>query len=208
MDADLLFALRALVDQHRLRIVARAATKPVDVETLAAALRQPVGSVRRHVQALVAAGLLEQHPEVGTGSPETYRARLDRVGALGRALAALEREADPGVSDPAGAWPHDGEPLEATLVRLELTPEERRTLRSFVVDGHLVSIPVGRARRDVILRLLLERVFTEDRRYPEKEVNQRLALFHPDVAALRRYLVDEGHVDREEGMYWRSTPSA
>ena len=45
-----------------------------------------------------------------------------------------------------------------------------------------------------MLRFLLERVFTEDREYPEKEVNQRLALFHPDVASLRRYLYDEGYV--------------
>ena len=43
-----------------------------------------------------------------------------------------------------------------------------------------------------MLRYLRERCFTEDRAYPEKEVNQRLALFHPDVAALRRYLVDDG----------------
>jgi hypothetical protein len=29
-------------------------------------------------------------------------------------------------------------------------------------------------------------------------------VWHPDVAALRRYLVDEGLVTREVGMYWRS----
>jgi hypothetical protein len=58
----------------------------------------------------------------------------------------------------------------------------------------------------VILRFLLERVFTEDRAYPEKEVNQRLALFHPDVAALRRYLYDERFVDREAGLYTRAVP--
>ena len=58
----------------------------------------------------------------------------------------------------------------------------------------------------MILRFLLERVFTEDRAYPEKEVNQRLALFHPDVAALRRYLYDERYVDRDHGLYTRRTP--
>jgi hypothetical protein len=208
MDANLLFALRALVDQHRLRIVARAATRPVDVETLAVELHLPVASVRRHVQALVQAGLLERRPDPGLGSPEAYGARLDRVGMLGRALADLERESDPAASDPSGAWPHDGETLAETIARLDLAPEERRVLRSFLVDGRLVSIPVGRPRRDVILRFLLERVFTEDRRYPEKEVNQQLALFHPDVAALRRYLVDEGYVDREGGLYWRRTAGA
>ncbi len=31
-----------------------------------------------------------------------------------------------------------------------------------------------------------------------------LAVWHPDVAALRRYLVDEGLLTREAGVYWRS----
>ena len=59
----------------------------------------------------------------------------------------------------------------------------------------------------MILRFLLERVFTEDRPYPEKEVNQRLALFHRDVAALRRYLYDERFVDRDHGVYVRRGPA-
>ena len=57
----------------------------------------------------------------------------------------------------------------------------------------------------MVLRFLLERVFTEDREYPEKEVNQRLALFHPDVASLRRYLYDERYVTATTGMY-RAAP--
>ena len=35
-------------------------------------------------------------------------------------------------------------------------------------------------------------------------VNLILAQVHPDTAALRRYLVDEGILDRERGEYWRS----
>ena len=60
----------------------------------------------------------------------------------------------------------------------------------------------------MILRWLLERCFAEDRPYPEKEVNQRLALHHPDVASLRRYLVDEGYLAREAGVYTRTKPPA
>jgi hypothetical protein len=41
-------------------------------------------------------------------------------------------------------------------------------------------------------------------RYPEREVNALLAAWHPDVAALRRYLVDEGLLTRDAGVYWRS----
>ena len=31
-----------------------------------------------------------------------------------------------------------------------------------------------------------------------------LGRFHPDFAALRRYLVDEGFMERRGGFYWRA----
>lgn len=42
-------------------------------------------------------------------------------------------------------------------------------------------------------------------KYSEREVNDALRVFHPDVAALRRHLVDEGFMDRtsEGAAYWR-----
>ena len=51
---------------------------------------------------------------------------------------------------------------------------------------------------------ILDRCFPEDRDYEEKEVNMRLALLHPDVAALRRYLVDAGLMTRAAGIYRRA----
>ena len=51
-------------------------------------------------------------------------------------------------------------------------------------------------------RLALE--FEPGIRYPEREVNAALRRFHDDVAALRRYLVDEGYLSREGGRYWRT----
>jgi hypothetical protein len=59
-------------------------------------------------------------------------------------------------------------------------------------------------KRQVILRWLAQTCFTEDREYPEKEVNMRLALVHPDVVALRRYLVIAGLMTREAGVYRRA----
>jgi len=80
---------------------------------------------------------------------------------------------------------------------------EAKVLRAFIRDDRLVTIPARAKKRAIVLRYLLERCFVEDRPYPEKEVNQRLAMFHPDVAALRRYLVDDGLITREAGLYWR-----
>ncbi len=82
---------------------------------------------------------------------------------------------------------------------------EAKALRAFFRDDRLVVIPARAKKRAVVLRYLLDRCFVEDRPYPEKEVNQRLAVFHPDVAALRRYLVDDGLVIREAGLYRRAS---
>jgi hypothetical protein len=79
-----------------------------------------------------------------------------------------------------------------------------KTVRSFIRDGRLVSIPAREKRRLVIYRFLRDAIFTDDRPYPEAEVNQRLALFHPDVATIRRGMVDAGLVTREAGEYRRS----
>ena len=76
-------------------------------------------------------------------------------------------------------------------------------LRTFVRDGRLVSIPAQHSKRLVVLGHLV-RVFEPGVRYPEREVNALLGAWHPDVAALRRYLVDEALLTREAGVYWRT----
>ncbi len=82
-------------------------------------------------------------------------------------------------------------------------PYDQQVVFAFIKDDRLVSIPARHKKRLVILRYLVDRSFPEDRAYPEKEVNQRLALFHPDVAALRRYMVEENLLTRESGEYRR-----
>lgn len=84
--------------------------------------------------------------------------------------------------------------------------ELERVIRAFVRDGRLVSIPAKTKKRDLLLPYLLDLAFPEDREYEEKEVNQRLALLNPDVAALRRHLVDARLMTRANGIYRRATP--
>ena len=76
-------------------------------------------------------------------------------------------------------------------------------LRAFFVDGRLSTIPAHRAKRLIVLDHIC-RVFTVGERYVEAEVNASLRPFHDDVAALRRYLVDEGFLTRGGGEYWRT----
>ena len=84
--------------------------------------------------------------------------------------------------------------------------DEERVIRAFVKDGRLVSIPAKPRKRELLLPYLLDVAFPDDRDYEEREVNQRLALLHRDVAALRRYFVEGGLMTRDAGIYRRATP--
>ncbi len=84
----------------------------------------------------------------------------------------------------------------------DLPKEAAKVMRAFVRNGHIVSLPAAHSKRLVLLDWLAQR-FEPGRRYPERDVNQILREVHPDVAALRRYLVDEGFLDRVAGEYWR-----
>jgi len=86
--------------------------------------------------------------------------------------------------------------------------DQEKVVRAFLHDGRLVSIPAKTSKRDLLLPVILDRCFPDDRAYEEQEVNMRLALIHPDVAALRRYLVDGRLMTREAGIYRRARPMA
>jgi len=79
-----------------------------------------------------------------------------------------------------------------------------RLLRAFLTDdGRLHTIPSKHAKLLVVLDHLAQR-FEPGRVYPESEVNDVLNELHPDHAALRRYLVENQFLTREDGRYWRS----
>ena len=87
---------------------------------------------------------------------------------------------------------------------MSTTPEQDRVLRGFMgADGRLHTIPSKHAKLLVVLDRLAQE-FAPGQTYPETEVNDVLHRFHPDHAALRRYLVENGFMTREDGHYWRS----
>jgi DNA-binding transcriptional ArsR family regulator len=184
--------LKSLVHVDRLRIAGALASRPQTATELAAGLSLAPKDVARHLAMLRDAGLVEP---LASGTPSVMAFRSDRLADAGRALHALERE---GMPDAAalGGVAGLGDPADAAR-----TPADFKVLRSFFADGRLQTIPASGRKRQVVLRYLAETVFADDRDYPEKEVNQLLALRHPDVASLRRYLVDHGYVERSNGLY-------
>jgi hypothetical protein len=86
-------------------------------------------------------------------------------------------------------------------------------LRRFISKGRLLAMPAAHGKRRVVLDHLAG-LFEPGRRYPEPEVNELLGRYHPDYAMLRRYLVDDGFLDRADEpapsgsrsvkVYWRT----
>jgi hypothetical protein len=163
-----------LADPARLKVVAALALGAKSIEDVADLSGLALKDIALAARRLSRAGLVHRDGHV-------LALHVDRFGAAARAAAEAAPPPEPLSEDPA----------------------EDAVLSAFVRDGRLVSIPAQLTKRVVILRHIV-RVFEPGVRYPEREVNALLAVWHPDVAALRRYLVDEGLLTREAGIYWRS----
>lgn len=166
--------LRLALDPDRLAVLGSAAVGPVNIGDLADRL----GVSRRRL--LGAAGKLR---DAGLLTDDL---RLDRE-ALRRIAEAL-----PGA-----------EPASASALGGEWSAAESEVLARFFQGSRLTEIPAQRSKRLVILERLSQE-FEPGLRYPERQVSFILQLFHPDFAALRRYLVDEGYLTRADGVYWRT----
>ena len=83
--------------------------------------------------------------------------------------------------------------------------EAERAYRTWVRDGRLVGLPAKRRRRLPLLDLVAQD-FEPGVAYGAADVRDRLSRWHPDHAALGRYLVDEGFLDRlpDGSRWWRS----
>ncbi|HEU4424470.1 MAG TPA: DUF2087 domain-containing protein [Pilimelia sp.] len=136
----------------------------------------------------------------GLGPREVTAAlrRLEQGGLVGTAEGGLVAHAS-AFKDAIRRYaePRDepNEPLDADRTRAAV-------LRAFLRDGRIVRLPAARAKR----RILLEHVaaaFEPGVRYPEREVDAIVRAWYDDHATIRRYLVDEGLLTRERGVYWR-----
>ncbi|MGN9806805.1 DUF2087 domain-containing protein [Micromonospora sp. L32] len=169
-------------------------------QTLAGALADPV---RRQVFAAIVLGAADA------------TAVADRTGLPTRqVVTALRRLVEAGVIADAG----DDLRVDADRFREaartpapDAGPEEStdRVLRTFLRDGVVVRLPAQRGRRRVLLAHVVA-AFEPGVRYPERAVDAILRRWcdggGSDHVTLRRHLVDEQLLAREQGIYWRIGP--
>ena len=113
-----------------------------------------------------------------------YRVQLKVLSDLSKALFAIDKPAPP-------------EGLEG------YSAFERKVLRDFVAGGKLKSLPSQRKKRRAVLKYVLSR-FEQGKRYSEGEVNDEIRLLHDDCATIRRELIMNKLMARQDGIYWRT----
>ena len=79
------------------------------------------------------------------------------------------------------------------------TPEAK-AVASFFEGGKLKSIPTTRTKRLYVLRYLVSKLDNQ-RVYSEKEINEFISQFHPDVCTIRREFIINKLMVRKAGNY-------
>ena len=175
---EMLSFVKAMADAERLRIVGLLSLGDKRATEIASALGLHPSEINRHLEQLLASGVVREAEDV-------YQLNEKAIEALARGQFAGKRRS-----------------YEAS----QEEPEDvRKVLKSFLnADGTLKQIPPQGNKLLIILNFIVD-AFAFDTNYTEKEVNTILRRFHVDTAALRRYLVDNGLMDRESDgtRYWR-----
>jgi hypothetical protein len=177
-DPELLSFVKALASADRLRIIGVLVRGKATQTDVAEQLHLPLRDVFNHLAFLVEVGII--HEEDGMYDLDEKTIESFARGQFEGKRAAFEAD--------------------------EEKPEDaRKVLKNFLnADGTLKQLPPQGNKLLIVLAFIVD-AFAFDTNYTEKEVNTILRRFHLDTAALRRYLVDNGFMDREgDGTrYWR-----
>ena len=171
---------KGLADRSRLQILKSLLEEDMYVERLAQRLELTPATVYIHLKKLMDAGAVssrrEQYYTMYSINKEVFQCRI--LDILGEKSSDAQRQQE----------------REARY--------RQRVLDSFFEYGRLKAIPAQRKKE----RICLEEIAKElelGRPYPERELNQVLLRFHQDYCTLRRDMISEGILRREEGLYTR-----
>lgn len=178
-ESESILLFKALADKSRLQILKSLALEDMYVERLAERLGLTPPTVSFHLKKLTEAGAVRsyksQYYTMYALCKEVFHVRL---------LDVLLQSSD-----------------EAEIQERREADYRQKVINSFFEYGKLKSIPAQRKKERIILEEIAK-VFEPGRRYTEREVNILIADFHDDFCTLRRDMIGEGLMARENGVYW------
>lgn len=179
-ETEAIALFKALADKSRLQILKSLAMEDMYVERLAQRLDLTPATISFHLKKLAQAGAVS-----------SYKSQYYTMYSLNRQVL------NTGI-------------LELILEKSDESDTQaqrdaayrQKVIDSFFEYGKLKSIPVQRKKERIILEVIAEQ-FAFDRTYTEREVNLIIADFHDDFCTLRRDMIAEKLLARENGTYWK-----
>lgn len=178
----LLQFFKALADENRLKLLGILAGREYGVEELAELLKLKAPTISHHLTQLKRLELVQMRADRNT---HFYRLDAEKLHEISKGLLSSQKMSE-----------------LVPMAEMEEDAWERKVRRDFFDGPQLKEIPASRKKRSVILRWLAT-LFEPGTRYTEAQVNEILKRHHPDASTLRREMIGEHLLDREQGMYWR-----
>lgn len=171
--------MKSLADSSRLQVLNSLIDKPQYVEELAHRLNLAVSTVSFHLKKLEKAGLVnkrkEQYYIIYHVNDEIFNLSL-------RELVSFDN-------------------FEKYIQDERIAGYRTKVLKTFIRRNKLVKLPVQRKKRIIILEEFVKK-FDYGKKYKEETVNDIIMETFDDYCTIRRLLIEEGFMTRENQIYW------
>lgn len=172
---------KCLADKSRLQILKSLAQEDMYVERLAERLNLTPATISFHLKKLSEVGAVRscktQYYTIYSLCRETFVVTI---------LDILKEESD-----------------EAELQARREQAYRQKVIDSFFEYGKLKLIPAQRKKERIVLEEIAKS-FEADKIYSEREVNIIIADYHDDFCTIRRDMISEGLLARDERGYWKT----
>jgi predicted transcriptional regulator len=171
--------MKSLADTSRLRILNSLIDKPQYVEELAHRLNLAASTVSFHLKKLESAGMVKQEKEqyyiIYSINEDNFNLTLKEI--------------------------VDSDDIEKCLQIERIQNYQQKVLKTFIRKGRLIQLPVQRRKRMIILNEFVKK-FKLGKKYIEKTVNEQIMETYDDYCTIRRLLIEEGFMRRDNEYYW------
>ncbi|MBU5591524.1 metalloregulator ArsR/SmtB family transcription factor [Clostridium sp. MSJ-4] len=175
---DPISLFKCLSDKSRLLIINNLLKEPMYVELLSERLALAPSTVSFHLKKLEEAGIVyskkEQYYVVYSVNKKIFKISLEELIKSDISNKNIEKERE--------------------------EQYRKKVIEAFFEYGSLKSIPVQQKKKRIVLEEIAKK-FEENMQYTEREVNIIIADYHEDFCTIRRDMVAEKLLERENGIY-------
>jgi biotin operon repressor len=179
-EQEAIWLFKCMADRSRLQILKSLAIEDMYVERLAERLGLTAATISFHLKKLESIGAVKS---VRTQYYTMYS--LCKHVFITRIIDIITEKSD-----------------EADIQAQRDEKYRQKVIDDFFEYGKLKSIPAQRKKERIVLEKIVS-AFEFDREYTEREVNIIIADFYDDFCTLRRDMVSEKLLNRDNGVYQR-----